>query len=333
MDLLLAKLSEQQMLLEKQKSALDSGVSSSAHPSKEASSSSPAPLRPTTESTAQTAAPNNTEGEKPAEVGLSETKRLQKELDAAKDQIARQEQELSQTRIMKHVLEQAKAGTSIPPMGDKSDSVDRTIFNLQDAFSASRPMQPYGNHDDARSDISEALSTGTFNNRGPGNWTNSGPPRFNDGSGSSSKIWNQGSGRSWMNRPMPQMLPPMVVPQQQQMRAFSGSTSPVLGPNGKFFNDANQYPGNNGVRQAAIPNNRSGQSYGRNRNNTWESLGSSSEGSSMMGVNSGSYQTTGMLQPPIGYQPRPIGTPLSPTAAEFTTSNPGGPWNFTVSTA
>lgn len=50
-------------------------------------------------------------GQDTAQPDMAEMMRLKKELDAAKDQIARQRQELDQTRVIKHSLEQA-AGSS-----------------------------------------------------------------------------------------------------------------------------------------------------------------------------------------------------------------------------
>ena len=336
MSTLLAKLSEQQALLETQRDAADITGSSSARLCKEELSSASVPPTPATESFATTPPTEDDDddddddhaGKVPNNDGI-EMERLKRELNAAKSMIARKEQELSHARAVKEASDQAKQGA--PGVGDHTgaEGVDRTIVNLQDDFGLSRPMLPYGNQDDARSDISEALSAGALNHRGPGIWTPA--SSYNNGMQGAGNVWNPSAGRSWVNRPMAPPLQPIMIPPQQQMRAYSGASSPVSNVPGKMMSDFNPYQANNGNRRQNLASVRSASVLGHNRGMGWESYGNPGEAPAFMGMNPAPFQPMGMFQAPVGYQPRPIGTPLSPTAAEFTANGAVRQWNPAVS--
>jgi len=359
MDDLLAKLSEQQILLEKQKNAFlttekqptpTTEKISNPNTDKNApysdvdeSTSGSVPLTPATDSFHDTPDTENSEEENTIILDPAEMLRLKKELDAANDKIARQEQELSQARNTKPTVDSTK-GPNAPLMARKSDSIDRTISNAQDAFNAvnrsyGSRQEMYGAQEDARSDNSDALSAGAFN-RAPGIWSANPGPGYNPGMPNtmnqpfqqSANIWGQGS-RPWMNRPMAPSLPPLMVPQQQQIqhRAYSGPTSPVSGASSRFGNDFNTFQGGQGLRRSNTQNSRTGSVYTQGRNNGWDTFGHGNDGSMMNMSPVSSFQPMGMFQAPMSYQPRPIGTPLSPTAAEFTSNNTmTNPWNSAV---
>ena len=162
--------------------------------------------------------------------------------------------------------------------------------------------------DDSKSEASD-VGTG----RGANIWTNA-----------NANVWNQGvGGRSWTTRPMAQPFP-AVMP-QPQMRNFSHQTSPVSSSVGhRFLSDMNQYQGVTGIRRSNTQTRN--QVFGQPRN-VWDSYGAP-DSAPMMGLTPYA-QPIGMFS--MGYQPRPIGAPLSPTAAEFTANSIGGPWNSTVS--
>lgn len=359
MDNLLAKLSEQQVLLEKQKNALlntDTAIptteeisrlatdKNTSYPEIDESISGSVPLTPATDSFHDTPDTENSEEERAIKLDAAEMLRLKKELDAAKNKIARQEQELTQARNSKPKLDQPKGQKPAPVAARKSESIDRTISNAQDAFNAvnrsfGARQELYGTHEDARSDTSDAMSAGAFN-RSQGIWSTAPGPGYNSGMPntlhqpfqSSANIWGQGT-RPWMNRPMAPALSPLMVPQQQQMqhRAYSGPTSPTSGGSNRFGNDFNNIQGGQGLRRSNTQNNRTGSGYGQARNNGWDTYGQGTEGPLMNMSPVSSFQPMGMFQAPMTYQPRPIGTPLSPTAAEFTSSNTlPNPWNSTV---
>ena len=328
MNTLLAKLSEQQALLETQKEVANGTASSNAKHGKEESSSNSMPPTPATESFQTTPPTEDDETGRTLKGEVDEMERLKRELDAAKSMIARKDHELSQARAVKDVSDQAKPGALGHGDHARSEDVDRDFVNLQDAFRLSRPMASYGNQDDARSDISEALSAGAMNNRAPGVWTPA--SSYHNGMQGAGNVWNPGAGRSWINRPMAPPLQPIMMPPQQQMRAYSGATSPVSNMSGRMMNDFNPYQADNGNRRQNLANLRSASVLGHGRGMGWE-IGAPGEAPSFMGMNPASFQPMGMFQAPMNYQPRPIGTPLSPTAAEFTAAGPIGQWNPTVS--
>lgn len=360
MDNLLAKLSEQQVLLEKQKNALlitdrkpieTTEVIPTLNTDKIASytdldesTSGSVPLTPATDSFNETPDTEDSDEERTIKLDPAEMLRLKKELDAAKDKIARQEQELSQARNSKPILDSTKGPNTAPLTAQKSESIDRTISNAQDAFNAvnrsyGARQELYGTHEDARSDNSDPLSAGAFN-RAQGIWPTNPGPGYNAGIPNtlnqpfqqSTNIWGQGS-RPWMNRPMAPPLAPLMVPQHQQMqhRAYSGPTSPVSGGSNHFGNDFNTFQGGQGLRRSNTQNSRTSASYTQGRNNGWDTFGHGTDGSMMNMSPVSSFQPMGMFQAPMSYQPRPIGTPLSPTAAEFTSNNPvSNPWNSAV---
>ena len=327
MNTLLAKLSEQQALLEQQKNALASNGTACPNHSKEDAVSDPLPVTSNTEGF-NGAVDKGSENDETVRIETHEMERLKKELDVAKDRIARQEQELSQTRIIKHAFNNVKNGTHVTNTIDP-DSVDRTIASMQDAFSATRPVFPQGNHEDSRSDASEQLSVGAIPSRGGNIWTNSHPSNYNSVQ-SVPSIWCHNSNRAWVNRSTPSSLPQLMIPPHHQMRNYSGPGSPGSATNSRYFSGFSQYPSSNGTRRNSTQSGRNGAIFAHGGSNGWDSYGSNGEGSPVMGMSPASYQPIGMFQAPIGYQPRPIGTPLSPTAAEFM-SSPGGPWNTTVS--
>ena len=319
LDAVLAKLSEQHV-----GAAVDSAE---IEPGKEDPISHSVPDTPATDGFSATP-PGDDTSQGATEEGRSEMERLKDELDAAKSKIAKQEQELSQTRVIKQVLDQTKTNFPDANNAGKPDEIDRTIMNLQESFGASRPIGTYGNQDDTRSDVSDTLSA-TGYNRGQGVWMPA--PPFNGGMQGAGNVWPPATGRSWMNRPMAPPLQPIIVPPQQQLRSFSGASSPVSNGPGKA-NDFGPLLGNNGSRRHNLSNIRSSSYLPQNRTSAWEPYSSAADPSAFMAMNPPSFQPMGMFQAPIGYQPRPIGTPLSPTAAEFTAGGPMSRWDPSAST-
>ena len=344
MEDLLAKLSEQQALLEKQKNALIPTDITASYTDHDESNSDSVPLTPATDSFNDTPATEDSDGEKTIKLDPAEMLRLKKELDAAKNKIARQEQELSQTRIIKHTFDQAKGPSIASITAPKSETLDRTFSNAHDAYIGSTRahglrQESYGPHDDARSDISDAISAGAFN-RAQNIWSSASGPGYNVGLPNlvnqqfqpPGNIWGQGN-RSWMNRPMAPAAAPLMMSQQQQaqQRTFSGPTSPVSAGPGRFGNDFNNFQGGQNLRRSNTQNSRTGSGFPHMRNNGWDTNVGNTDSYAMSMTPISPFQPMGMFQAPMTYQPRPIGTPLSPTAAEFTTSNAiAGPWNSAV---
>ena len=303
MDTLLARLSEQQSLLQKQKIALASHEGSSTQHEKEDSTTSSVLLTPATDSFSNI---DGNDFEDTVKLDAAEMRRLKQELDAAKSQIARQNQELEQSRVMKHTFDQA-----VGP-APELNLTERAINSLQSAFAANIPQRPafgrqqntWGHAEDARSDVSNPISAGSLN--------------------ASQPIWSN----SRLAMSQGQVLPSLVLPQQQHMpqRVWSGPASPISG-----MNEYANFQNGPGLRRVNAQTNRAGVLFGQPRTNPWDMYAGDIPANNVMNPSS-SYQPMGMFQAPIQYQPRPIGTPLSPTAAEFTSDQTtGGPWNNAVS--
>lgn len=336
MDILLAKLSEQQVLLERQKNALSSGENQSPNHELDDSVSDSVPLTPATDSFNVTPSSEAVDDDKTIQVDTDAMLRLKKELDAAKDKIARQEQELSQTRVIKRTLDQAM-GSLPAPRPNASITVKPETFAdpLEAGHHSTRVAQ-----DDSQSELPEVLTANGVN-RAQSIWSNTTGSGFGAGlsipnnhpSLQQSSIWAPGSSRSWMNRPVNQGPPSLMVPQQSnlQQRALSGPSSPTSGTNGRFT-DFGQFQGGLGLRRSNTQSTRAGSAYVTNRNNDWDTFSMVNDGGSLNGMNPiNSYHPPNLFQQPMAYQPRPIGTPLSPTAAEFTIGNmSNGPWNAAV---
>ncbi len=332
MDTLLAKLSEQQALLEKQKNAVSAQGDKDIGHEKGDSSSSSVLLTPASETFTVEDDSDGKEDQDTIKLDAGEMARLKKELDAAKDQIARQRQELDQTRVIKQnagkaispTYETNKHNTSTPSGRPKSSRQDNWRVN-----------------DDAQSDVSDGMSVGTYN---PVNvWSPSARSSFNSAlSGIAyqqpGSTWGQVGARPWNHRGLSTALPAPMLPQQQHMqqqRTYSGPASPIAGGDARGMNDYNQFQGGPGVRRSNPQGNRATSFYPQPRNNGWDMYTGGVGGVESINLTmapSTAYQSVGMYPASMPYQPQPIGTPLSPTAAEFRTSQASvNPWNAAVS--
>lgn len=335
---ILAKLSEQQALLEKQKNLLvgnsivpatrtEADESSAASPS--ASAVDPSPGSVPIDATRCDA--GGTEA--------SELHRLKQELLAANSKIALQEQELAQTRVIKHTLDQALGPPSEADFGGREIS-EQTISHLQNAFNASsRALNQYhdawNGQDDSQSDISDALSTGAYN-RARGFWVSptqhmfgmsmntpaaekvygdSIPPASNSvAAQDSTKLWNSAATNAF----------PSHGPFQPH-RVLSGPSSGPSSFDARFSGEQARYLQGPGLapRRAVTQVNRGG-SYFPPQNSPWGAFPTGPPGNpiprSPANRPCSAYQQVG-LYPVPPYHPRPVGTPLSPTATEFTSSS------------
>ena len=330
MDGLIARLSEQQALLDKQKSALvstDQPITSRGDQSDSTTGSTL--MTPATDAFSISPATETSEEDKTIQQPTGELDRLKQELEDAKNRLAYQEKELTQTRAMHSTFDHLKPGSGAAIQ--KAETNDLAIANIHEALQGNRATGLCQPPDDARSDVSEFSHAGSVV-RGQNPWMNVNSTGVNAASVNPLNVWNQGNGRHWLNRPMAPNLPPLMVPQLQPapMRAYSGASSPTSSSGGRFMNEFGSMANSQGNRRFTN-NGRTGQSLFSNRSQGWDGgFGGNGEVSPIMGMNP-QYQPMGMFQAPVGYQPRPIGTPLSPTAAEFNGVNPPGPWNSTVS--
>lgn len=332
MDSLLAKLSEQQILLAKQKSALSPAPDlnkkvEETSQVKDDSSASSTLLTPASGSFGHRSSPTS-EGEETVKIEAAEMARLKKELDAAKNQIARQKQELDQTRVIKHTFDQA-----IGPSSDTATSPQMNAAEPTNHFSnPSRPFsQTQGRYEDVRYDSSDL--SGTFNMI-PN--VRAGPSKNGPSAGfQPESSWAQIGSRPWTQRGVGSSLPPVMIPPQQpvQTRNYSVPVSPTRA-NGRGVSDFSQFNSGRGF----APNNSNRNASLFQRSNGWDVYAGGPGPMDDMNLSgmtaSAGYQPLGMYQQ--AYQPRPIGTPLSPTAPEFrggVGQAPTNIWNNAVSHA
>lgn len=142
LDKLVADLQEQNLALKRQGRELKGDLREKKPKSSDNSSSSYTMV-------------SNSGSEQPSRYDIAEMMRVKQELHAAKSVISRQEQELAETRTLKHTMDQAMG----PPEIDygQHEITEQTIGHLQSAFNASaRPFTSksagWRGQDDARSD-------------------------------------------------------------------------------------------------------------------------------------------------------------------------------------
>lgn len=250
--------------------------------------------------------------------------RLKIELEKAKGKIARMDQELTQTRITKHTIEQAIGSNSEAdfPM-DQINAPGRSAY-LPDAT--------WTGQDDNHSDNSDALSAGGFNRAGA-IWGNSGRAQFTNFQAGMQDLQPASGfpGNPWAGR---------------------GFNVPYSDPSGPF---GQAVPGFRSER--LVPDNDSSVGLAADRRNTnrgrfmnrnpgafpYASSNSSYDGitpttsySSVAGLGGAASNTMGgsialNTGGALNYQPQPIGTALSPFAPEFNSLT--GQWKNDVSSS
>jgi hypothetical protein len=258
---------------------------------------------------------------------IQEMVRVKQELAAAKSVINRQEQELAESRNLKHTIDQAIGPASEVDFGNRGEMTEDTIHHLQGAFNATaRPFTARADwhpNEDTRSDNSETLSAGGYN-RGRGIWNGTNQPAY--GANFAQPLLQQPSLADGRNSQAAWSVASVAAGNQGTLptsqRVFSGPSVPTHGFEGRFGDDASHFNGG-GMRRATTQynrpnsayNNRAGQ-FGGNFGVALPALATSSSTIVPFGYGG-----------PLGYQPRPIGTPLSPTASEFTANSLPGTGN------
>lgn len=282
----------------------------------------------------------------PQEDKTTELLRLKQELIAANSKIALQEQELAQTRVIKHTLDQALGPPSEADFGGR-EITEQTITHLQSAFNASNPafgqLQDAWNTEDSHSDISEALSAGAYN-RARGVWNPmNGPPSYNTSASDSpfEKAYGelpprlpsagQDSNRFWNGSTAYPAFPPNGTAHSQ--RILSGPATGACGFYTRPLNDQSRYAQtpNPVSRRLATQGHQCGP-FLPAQNAPWNAFVPASPGdqapkspTSPITRSSSAFQAVGIYSMPP-YPTRPVGTALSPTATEFTTSTNDSMW-------
>ncbi len=334
MDKLLAKLSEQQATLAKQHEALKSTEDKLIYRTVEyVSANSSVPITPATESynfsTAPTTNPPSISGDEAPPQTASELAFLKAELEAAKGKIARMDQELAQTRITKHTLDQVVGNASEADYPMNLPSEERFTHGPPPL---ARPQftrdNSWATQDDARSDTSDALSASGFN-RARAIWNNGSKPNF------------AGPNPSFVGvpGPVPPFQPSDTLGSSQWMQRGYGQPFVESLPYGAA--QVNAFRGDRMMQDpdmlmAPPPMGRRNQAGGGRFNNRssassfpYASSNSSFDGYTPSSTPYGSVANLpamsgmGMNNMYGSYQPQPIGTPLSPHAPEFTSSTAG----------
>ena len=294
MDSLLQKLSEQQTILAKQKAIMSSSSDEENQP-RQISPPSSAILTPASDDASKGPVIQSTD--------LAELARLKRELNAAKSEIARQKQELDQNRVIQHTVDQA--------MGTPSDINVSPRRDLTESFPGRQNFLNEGRHtwmaDDARSEISNFDSVSN-------DWMNK--VNFNSAMQSDAPIGTSG-GRSWNHRRARNSTMPSAL--MGQSASYNAPLSPRGGNRG--MNEFGPF-GLGNFSQIPQQTSRRGNGFDL-FGNGGPQLDSLNVGNLPPGAN---FQSMGLY--PSGQQPQPIGTPLSPMAAEFQVPHAAAnPWN------
>ncbi|KAJ5482416.1 Armadillo-like helical [Penicillium sp. IBT 31633x] len=269
--------------------------------------------------------------------------RLKQELLAANSKIALQEQELAQTRVIKHTLDQALGPSSEADFGSR-EIIEPTISHLQNAFNASSSTFGYfqdawGGQDDSQSDISDPLSTGAYN-RSRGLWVQNESAldrEYGESLSGTSSSASQDPNRFWgASNAYPSFAGP---PSLQSHRAHSGSSANPCGLYSRPIGEHMLYPlGPVPGSHRSITQGSRGGSLFPIQSTPWGDFtsGPSSEQTPKSPPSPtkrppSAFQQVGLYSVP-SYPPRPIGSPLSPTATEFTGPNvKESTWNTSMS--
>ncbi|KXG52633.1 Armadillo-like helical [Penicillium griseofulvum] len=264
----------------------------------------------------------------PQEDRTVELLRLKQELLAANSKIALQEQELAQTRVIKHTLDQTIGPSSEVDFGNR-EITEQTISHLQNAFNASSSafsqfQEVWGAQDDSQSDVSDPLSTGAYN-RSRGLWVQNNPAtdrEYGESLSGTSSSTSQDPNRFWG---LSNVYPPFAGPPSlQSQRAHSGTSASPCGFYSRPIGEQMLYPPGpiTGARRSNTQSSRGGSLFPI-QSTPWGEFasGSSSEQTPKPPASPkrppSAFQQVGLYSVP-SYSHRPIGSPLSPTAAEFT---------------
>ncbi|KAF2182802.1 ARM repeat-containing protein [Zopfia rhizophila CBS 207.26] len=320
------------------------------------SSSGSVPITPATDKFTTT--PTTEPDAHPVLVDATELQKLKKELEDARNEVARMNQELHTTHLTKSTLDHAIGQSSEADYNYyKGDVTEQTISQLQNKFNAStRPnfcrQESWPLQEDTLSDKSDSLSTKPFVN-GQTIWANGArqqavlnnnaqmgqqyPPAMNNWSNDGSRSFYGANVNMGMN-----INQQGVGPSQAQPRPSTGQST-YRGRNG-YLNEPTHFPLEQGYRGGlnSNPPSRPSSAFEPPRYNQYNGYshpiapGSGAEGISptmapMSMAPMGMYSSSNAMAP---YYPRPIGsmgTRLSPEAAEFSVDAMAPtPWNAQV---
>lgn len=350
MDDLIAKLAEQKVKMQKQKQALMTPEPVPFTMPQDVETSSVNSVTPASDRFASTP----TAGSCDASSGMpdaAEFLRLKQQLARAQEQIAHMGHELTQQRSIASTIEHAMGPPSEADVNLRAGEItEQTISQLQHALNSS--MRPIGarqggwtTQKDSRSDESGPVSAGVTG-RDANIWSNMPrngyqPESFTPFTQAGNPVWNGNNSRPFNNAPVTSAGPAQVygsntvnapVPRYGPMPLRVDTSRAVNGYN----NDPAQFHPPDFSMRRNNPPSRPGSAFDP-RMNFYNAFPVGATPSDIRSVSPPAtplpFQAiTGNMYPPhMPYQPRPIGTRLSPTAAEFHGEVVTNPWNAQVS--
>lgn len=340
MESLLVTLAQQEALLTKQQENLAGRTDS--EPKDPDSSLDSSLVTPDSDSLGANSRPDSTtQSQARSSSDPEELLRLKRELEDAKHRIARMDMELSQNRITQHTIEQglgspSEADFRVPMPLDVSE---QTITNLQGALNASTRgpvarQTSWATPEAGLPDVNDAPPVGPFG-RPLDIWghppARPGRPGFQSNLPPAINVQTSGHSIGWGHNatgPTPtfSMGTPML-PAPQQQRAVSGPHFQGLGGHGRGMNELSAFPTSQPPRRSQTQVGRAGPSSYGQRASGWGTYPNNYSVGDNLASQTNPYQSSHLLPPTNNYQPAPIGTPLSPTAPEFTSSaGQGNPW-------
>lgn len=328
---LLTDINGQSQALSKQRIDLID-ESDSNGPKYEERSSSCNLYKPATESFTRASSEDHNEAGTSLLEDASEILRIKQELAAAKSMISRQEQELAETRKLRHTMDQAMGPPSEADSRISTNITEQTISHLQSAFNAStRPFtsrtDSWAPQEDSHLDNSDGISAGRYN-RGHGVWNNSAQPVFPSG-------FNTAAQKPLFNNPRGGLGPEWKTGYRNQgfddpnslgvnQRMAPGSAAPSYAFDGRYGDGRIPVPGQNiDLGRTMHQFNRAGPEFD-NRLTPYGSYPTP-----LPNLRPASIAPT-RIPAPMGHQTRPISSPLSPTISDFASgslSTLGRPWS------
>lgn len=352
LDELLTKLSEQQVLLNKQKDA----INSHRHDENSGSSSSRSGSGGALTNPYATTPRSDAFGFDNSPMPDVEVLRLKQQLEMAQSKIARMDQELSQSRITKHTLEQAMGSQFDPDFDHTRDLRPQGVAARVDSWvQSTEPGVPPVNTNNANNNLAPTAGRGIWA-PGPAPGAPGHGPPFVPGDpgiiGQGPPAMPANNGWTFGDPRIPpganaNMFPigPNIRQQQPLLRVDTAGTGP-------YFNEPS--PAEMSMRSTGQTS-RPPSAFG-NHLHPWTTFNTNTNPSDQNGITppltplsfqsmqNGMHGGPGM--PPahsvvdpnmmhanlsgMPYMPRPVGTRLSPTAVEFQAGGFGssGPWNM-----
>ena len=288
----MAKLSQQTRVLKGQAAALCRANDSVT----KYRSNKPSPATTTSTTTSKSASNEDLRASISPFPVNGELERLKRELDEAKEQIAKQGEELHKTRVVHTMFDQ---NNPVPGMDRFKNSTLKTLGTRRDLI------------DDNKSDISESMSTYS---RGISAWDSVSQVGANPVM--QQNIWSAAASKPWANRGMLPGPPPAMIP-RQTVRNNNGMTSPISRENPQYFGTLGQFHLGNNDRQRT--------SGSRGRNLPWGVNWPNPEAPGMMGMNAAHFQSMNVFPNHQPFESRSAAaSTLSAMAPEFTLNDHPG---------